>query len=138
VQLLSYSMLRQFTVGAFTLLNKSSGEIFCKQPQDLRIKRNDRARRNRLEAELALAVRQMDFRRAQVLKDVIYGDQPTYMIWHREHSAYYRSGFAGYTTDTIVAGRYTFDEAMGEVRRVPHLLEAVSPTGERLRAKAAA
>ena len=115
------------------LLNLSCGEIFCRPPDDLRRKRNKRQRRDRLEGELATAVRRMDFHRAERLKGILFGDQPLYLIWARDHKAYYRPNYSGYTSDVIAAGRYTRAEAEAEVRRVPHELEAVDADGKRIR-----
>ncbi|TIL29986.1 hypothetical protein [Mesorhizobium sp.] len=115
------------------LSNLSTCEIFCKQPSDLRTKRNERQRRARLEGELASAVRCMDFRRAETLKNILFGSAPTFLIWAKDHGAYYRANYCGYTTDTIAAGRYTRAEAEAEVRRVPHELEAIGPDGERIK-----
>lgn len=121
-----------WVVAGGELVNLSCGEIFCQPPADLRTKRNDR-RRARLEAELSAAVRRMDFKRAEALKAILFGAETTYMIWARDQSAYYRPAYAGYTTDTIAAGRYTRPEAEREVRRVPHELEAIGSNGERIR-----
>lgn len=111
------------------LYNKACFEIFAAVPADLRKKRNERRRRNRLEAELQIAVQRMDYLRAQVLKTIIFGSDQTYMIWARDNQAYYRSQYAGYSTDTAGAGRYTRAEAEAECRRVPHELEMVCPDG---------
>lgn len=119
--------------GPYTLLNLARHEIFCRPPSSLRIKQNARQRRARLEGELAGAIRRMDFRRAELLKSLLFGAEPVFMIWARDHSAYYRSNYCGYTTDTIAAGRYTRAEAEAEVRRAPHELEAIGPNGERIR-----
>lgn len=121
--------------GAYTLLNLSSSEIYCKAPQDLRTKQNTRQRRGRIEEELALAVRRMNYRRAEVLKALLFGAEPAFLIWSRDKDAYYRSNYSGYTTDTIAAGKYTRGEAEAEVRRVPHELEAIGPKEERIRFK---
>lgn len=126
------------TPNQFELVNLSSGEIYTAPPQNLRVKRNERQRRARLEGELAAAVRRMDFRRAETLRNILFGSEQIYLIWHREHSAYYRPDYCGYTTDTISAGKYTREEAEREVRRVSHLLEAIGPDGERIRFEAAA
>lgn len=99
------------------------------RPVDLRTKHNERARRNRLEAELQIAVKRMDYQRAHVLKTIIFGTEQTYMIWARDKQAYYRSQYAGYSSDTAGAGRYTRAEAEAECRRVPHELEMVCPDG---------
>jgi hypothetical protein len=115
------------------LFNKGCRELFVSLPTDIRTKRNERARRNRLEKELQVAVQRMDFQRAHVLKTIIFGTEQTYMIWARENAAYYRSQYAGYTTDTASAGRYTRAEAEAECRRAPHELEMVCPDGTRVR-----
>jgi hypothetical protein len=127
-----------WVVAGSELLNLSSREIFCQPPADLRTKLNSRQRRERLEAELAKAVRRMDFRRAETLKRIAFWEQPTFLIWARDHSAYYRPNYCGYTTDTISAGRYSRAEAEAEVRRVPHELEAIGADGERIRFERAA
>lgn len=112
------------------LFNKGCSEIFAAAPVDLRKKRNERASRSRLERELQIAVQRMDYRRADTLKTIIFGADQTYMIWARDHRAYYRSQYAGYSTDTAGAGRYTKAEAEAECRRVPHELEMVCPDGK--------
>lgn len=112
------------------LFNKGCSEIFTAAPSDLRKKRNERASRSRLERELQIAVQRMDYRRAAILKTIIFGAEQTYMIWARDHRAYYRSQYAGYSTDTAGAGRYTKAEAEAECRRVPHELEMVCPDGK--------
>ncbi|MDX1194691.1 hypothetical protein GOL96_25470 [Sinorhizobium medicae] len=111
------------------LFNEACFYLLTTAPLDLRTKHNERARRNRLEAELQIAVKRMDYRRAHVLKTIIFGTEQTYMIWARDNQAYYRSQYAGYSTDTAGAGRYTRAEAEAECRRVPHELEMVCPDG---------
>lgn len=118
-----------WVVAGGMLFNKGCSEIFAAVPGDLRRKRNERASRNRLEAELQIAVQRMDYRRAEILKNIIFGGEQTYMIWARDHRAYYRSQYAGYSSDTAAAGRYTRAEAEAECRRVPHELEMVCPDG---------
>ncbi|RVC47650.1 hypothetical protein EN781_00385 [Mesorhizobium sp. M4A.F.Ca.ET.090.04.2.1] len=118
----------------YTLLNLACHEIFCSAPADLRVKRNERKRRERLERELAAATRRMDFKRAELLRRIIFGAETVYLIWARDKDAYYRPQYCGYTTDTISAGRYTRAEAEAEVRRVPHELMAVTPDGKRINA----
>lgn len=121
-----------WVVAGGQLYNEGSRSLFSARPANLRIKLNDRARRNRLEAELRLAVQRMDFQRAQVLKTIIFGAEQTYMIWARDNRAYYRSQYAGYSSDTAGAGRYTRAEAEAECRRVPHELEMVCPDGSHI------
>ena len=89
--------------------------------------------RSRLEKELSIAVERMDYRRAQVLKLILFGSEQTFMIWARDHQAYYRPQYAGYTADHISAGKYTRAEAEAECRRVPHELEMVCPDGSHVR-----
>ncbi|NGO50485.1 hypothetical protein [Allomesorhizobium camelthorni] len=122
-----------WVVAGGQLLNEGSHSLFTAPPSDLRIKRNDRARRSRLEKELALAAGRMDFQRAHTLKMILFGGEPTFMIWARDHNAYYRSQYAGYTTDRISAGKYTREEAEAECKRVPHELEMVCPDGAHIR-----
>jgi hypothetical protein len=110
----------------------SAHEIFVEQPPELRRKRNERARRSRLEGELAKAIRAMDFLRADRLKRILFGAETSYGIWNREKGAFYRANHSGYTTDSISAGRYTWAEATREVARVPHLLSLVMPDGRHL------
>jgi hypothetical protein len=114
------------------LLNHGSHDLYTSPPSDLRIKQNERGRRNRLERELSVAVERMDFQRAQLLKQILFGREQTFMIWSRDKSAYYRSQSAGYTTDRTNAGKYTRAEAEAECRRVPHELEMVCPDGSRV------
>lgn len=122
-----------WVVAGGQLFNKACFQIFTSQPNDLRKKRNHRERRNRLEREMQIAVQRMDFQRAHVLKSIIFGSEQAYMIWARDNGAYYRSQYAGYTTDSVAAGRYTRAEAEAECRRVPHELEMVCPDGSRVR-----
>ncbi|MGK9200450.1 hypothetical protein KXR50_08095 [Sinorhizobium meliloti] len=122
-----------WVVAGGKLHNESCGSLFSKQPDDLRTKRNERARRSRLEKELAIAVERMDFLRAQALKGILFGSEQTFMIWARDHGAYYRSNYAGYTTDRIHAGKYTRAEAEAECRRCPHDLEMVCQDGSHVR-----
>ena len=121
-----------WVVAGSDLFNKSSRELIASPPTDLRTKRNERQRRNRLERELQIAVQRMDFRRAETLKTILFGAEQAYLIWARGKGAYYCSQYAGYTTDTIRAGRYTRAEAEAECRRVPRELEMVCPDGARV------
>lgn len=114
------------------LLNEGSHSLYVKPPADLRTKQNERARRNRLEAELSIVVSRMDFQRAGILKLILFGNEQTFLIWARDHRAYYRPQYSGYTTDRINAGKYTRAEAEAECRRVPHELEMVCPDGGRI------
>jgi hypothetical protein len=111
------------------LLNEGSHYLYVNPPADLRTKQNERQRRVRLESELSIAVARMDFQRADTLKRILFGAEQAFLIWARDHSAYYRSQYCGYTTDRINAGKYTRAEAEAECRRVPHELEMACPDG---------
>lgn len=112
----------------------NSFEIFTRCPPDLRRKRNERERRKRLEGELAKAITRMDFLRAETLRKILFGAELTYGIWATDKKAYYRPDYSGYTNDRIAAGRYTWDEAAAEVRRVPNELRLILPNGRELAA----
>ena len=127
-----------WVVAGERLLNESSRALCVKPPADLRTKKNERARRSRLEAELSIAVQRMHFQRADLLKRILFGSAETFLIWVRDHQAYYRSQYAGYTPDRISAGKYTRAEAEAECRRVPHELEMVCPDGSRVSFRSAA
>lgn len=52
-------------------------EILVNKPADIRCKRNLRARRDRLDKEMAKAVSAMEFERAATLRDLIFGKRVT-------------------------------------------------------------
>jgi hypothetical protein len=114
------------------LMNESCGSLFVRAPDDLRTKQNERDRRKRLEAELSVAVQRMNFVRAEVLKQILFGGDQVFLIWARDHNSYYRSQYSGYATDSNFAGKYTRAEAEAECRRVPHELEMVGPDGKHI------
>jgi hypothetical protein len=118
-----------WVIAGGVLFNEGCHSLYVKPPADLRTKQNGRARRSRLEAELSIAVARMVFQRAEILKRILFGNEQAFQIWARDHSAYYRSNYSGYTTDRINAGKYTRAEAEAECRRVPHELEMVCPDG---------
>lgn len=122
-----------WVVAGGELRNQSCHELYTQAPANLRIKRNERRRRTRLEKELALAVQRMAFDRAAVLKRILFGVEQTFMIWARDKQAYYRSQYSGYTVDRISAGKYTRAEAEAECKRVPHELEMICPDGSSVR-----
>lgn len=87
-----------------------AGYIYLENPGNLRTKRNQRKRRGRLEAKLADAIRTMDFQRAELFKQLLFGQQPLYCIWSKKHEAWFRPNYSGYTGNQIDAGKYTLDE----------------------------
>jgi len=96
--------------GKYAVYNIACFYLFAERPANLRVKRNERQRRRRLEAELASAVKRMDFARAETLKRVAYGVEPTFMIWSKKNSAYFGSMFCGYRSSPVDAGKYTKQE----------------------------
>ncbi|MOA37309.1 hypothetical protein D3C78_1588880 [compost metagenome] len=89
-------------------------QIWVNSPGDLRRKRNECARRKRLEGELAKAVAAMDFRRAETLRRILWpAQEPLFMVWHEGHGAYHCANFCGYTSDSIKAGKFTAAEIKG-------------------------
>ncbi|MGP5325961.1 hypothetical protein [Vreelandella sedimenti] len=94
--------------GKYGVMCSQASEIYLHNPGCLRVKRNERQRRQRLERELAKAIKAMDFKRAQVLKDVLFPEnEPLYLIWHKGHSAWYAPNFCGYRNSANDAGKYT-------------------------------
>ncbi len=81
-----------WVVAGGQLFNESCYRLFTSPPVDLRTKHNERSRRTALEHQLALAVRRMQFQRAEILKRILFGTDPTFMIWARDHNAYTRGG----------------------------------------------
>ncbi|RMX08541.1 hypothetical protein D8I35_05550 [Corticibacter populi] len=64
----------QIVTGRYGLTHCFTHEIFTGRPEGLRVKRNERARRKRLEGELAKAIKAMNYERAAVLRDILYPD----------------------------------------------------------------
>lgn len=89
-------------------------QVFVNCPANPRRKRNDHLRRKRLESELNSAMARMDFRRAEILRDLIWPPgEPVFCLWHTEHKAYHCAGFSGYTTEQMEAGKFTRAELKG-------------------------
>lgn len=89
-------------------------QVWINSPGDLRRKRNEGTRRKRLEGELAKAIAAMDFRRAEVLKGILWpAPEPLFMVWHEGHQAYHCPEFCGYTSDSVKAGKFTAAELKG-------------------------
>ncbi|MCP3018002.1 UvrB/UvrC motif-containing protein [Cupriavidus basilensis] len=100
--------------GKYDLNNKASFELYTRQPENLRIKRNADCRRKRLERELQKAVDAMNFERAGVLRDVLFPGAPAlFVVWHEEHRLFHSPGFCGYTADKSKAGKFMADEVKG-------------------------
>lgn len=101
----------QIVTGRYGLTSASAHEIFTANPGALRVKRNERSRRQRLESELTKATLAMHFERAAVLRDVIFPTkEPVYMIYHKEKHVLFGTNYCGYTNDQATAGKYTREE----------------------------
>lgn len=115
--------------GKYEVSNEASFYLYGDNPGCLRVKRNERQRRQSLERELAKAIKAMDFKRAQVLKEVLFPEnEPLYLIWHKGHSAWFAPNFCGYRTSANDAGKYTRAE-LGNYIEENQLTKAV-PLGE--------
>jgi hypothetical protein len=99
--------------GKYDFTNKASSELFTTPPENIRIKRNEKRRRQKLESELSKAIKAMNFERAAVLRDILFPKGDLFVVWHTEHGLYHRSGFCGYTANVIDAGKFTADEVKG-------------------------
>ncbi|MCO7218143.1 hypothetical protein [Halomonas sp. OfavH-34-E] len=125
--------------GKYGVTNEASFALYVDSPGDLRRKRNDGLRRRRLEGELSRAVKAMDFRRAETLKNILFPpEEPLYLIWHKGHDAYHRPGACGYTTDANQAGKFTWEELghfrPGDGSMEDHLSLIVPLAGEQAKA----
>jgi len=129
-----FSLNDRFTIvtSRYAVAGAGAREIHTRLPANPRARDNRRLREKRLECELARAVGLMDFARAETLRRIRFGDAELFLIFHRNHGAYYGPRYGGYTVDRVSAGKYTRDEALAEVARVPHLLEAHTLAGSRL------
>ena len=101
-------------LGKYDYTNESCSRLYTKCPENFRTKRNSERRRKRLEGELAKAIKGMNFERAALLRDILFPKkEQLYVVWHKEHKAYHRANFQGYTTDVIDAGKFTEAEVKG-------------------------
>lgn len=97
--------------GKYGWANQASFDLYTSVPENLRMKRNERRRRQRLESLLSDAVTKMDFMRAHQLKGLLFKpDEQLYRVFNTEHHLYHRSGFNGYTKDPNYAGKFRLDE----------------------------
>ena len=96
--------------GRYGLQISTNWEIWVDNPGELRQKRNERNRRGRLEAELSKAIQQMNFQRAEVIKRILFGDEPLFHLVSKKDGLYWRPNYSGYTSDRTDAGKYTAAE----------------------------
>lgn len=104
----------QIVTGRYGLTYAWHTGVYAECPGDPRVKRNSDQRRRRLEGELAKAIKEMNFERAAVLRDILFPGRPAlFAIWNAQHSLYHRAGTRGYTSDLSEAGKFTADEVRG-------------------------
>lgn len=97
--------------GKYDYRNEACFHLYARLPENFRVKRNAKRRRARLEKLLAQATKAMNFERAAVLRDILFpNDEQLFVVRHDEHGAYHCSGFSGYTTNLIDAGKFTAAE----------------------------
>lgn len=99
--------------GKYDYRNLCCSELFTSIPDNFRIRRNASLRRKRLESELSKSIKEMNFERAALLRDFIFPKGDLFVVWHTGHNLYHRSGFCGYTSNIIDAGKFTADEVVG-------------------------
>lgn len=95
--------------GKWDWARKCNNELYVQCPGNPRIKNNGRLRRQRLEDLMAKAIKAMDFKRAEVLKGILWpAPEALYLI--KKGDSYFRPNYNGYTSDAIQAGKYTAEE----------------------------
>ncbi|GAB4059097.1 UvrB/UvrC motif-containing protein [Uliginosibacterium sediminicola] len=103
--------------------HKSAHEFFSLKPGMPRKRVREDDRRKRLESELAKSVKEMNFERAAVLRDILFPkSKQTFLVWHEREKAYHRPCFQGYTANAIDAGRFTREECNGYDRAPNRLI----------------
>lgn len=98
------------TAGRYSLYWFYHNELYVNAPSDLRRKRNDRLRRQRLEGEMSKAIKSMNFLRAETIKNILFPAPAQLYLVRNSEGLYHRPQFCGYTQDTTDAGRFTRDE----------------------------
>ena len=97
--------------GRYDHTNVASFDLYTRPPENIRVKRNERQRRKRLETLLADATKAMDFERASKLRDVLFPpSEALFMIQCRRDNLYFGPDYCGYTADAANAGKYTREE----------------------------
>ncbi|MFE0305458.1 hypothetical protein [Bacillus altitudinis] len=116
--------------GKYDWANQASFHLYTAAPENIRMKRNERRRRQRLESLLSDAVTKMDFLRAHQLKGLLFKpDEQLYRLFHKGHQLYHRSGFNGYTKDPNYAGKFRLDECKRFGNDHENVLEEISLVG---------
>jgi hypothetical protein len=93
--------------GRYDRLNVASWSIYQVAPADPR-ETGSKKRRLKLENLMAKSVKNLDFTKAQIFKDLLFGNQALFHI--KKGDYFYRPGACGYTNNQIEAGKYTKEE----------------------------
>lgn len=95
--------------GPYSYTNECFRELYTTPPEHPQVKANQARRRKRLESLMSAAAAKLDFKRAEVLKNILFPpEESLYIIWTDRHGgAYFGPSYSGYTTDTNQAGKYT-------------------------------
>lgn len=89
-------------------------EIYSKPPVNIRERLSHEYREKRLNNELNKAVKDMNFERAAVLRDILFPKaEPLFVVFHTGHQMYHKSCFSGYAKTTHEAGKFTRDQLDG-------------------------
>lgn len=105
-----------------------SHEVFASCPSDLRVKRNEKLRHQRLQLALGTATAAGDFRRVSAIQRLLApqpaGEAKTYLLQTKQSGAWWKADRCGYTNTVLKAGRYTKTEAEsiarhGDVAAIP-------------------
>lgn len=105
-------------IGKYERICVPNWEVLARPPVNLRRCISDSMRRDRLEHEQRTAVENEDYDRAKLLRALLFGDQPTYLIRTSKYPDpynYYATNSRGYTAKAC-AGRFTAEEARRIVR----------------------
>lgn len=103
-------------VGPYEIDRRGAWELWRRPPGDLRMKVNDRLRRETLERLLHRAMARLDLERAALFRRILFGDQPLFRVRKWKDGTYYAPSSRGYMPSIAGAGLYTRDEAAAEVR----------------------
>lgn len=105
-------------IGEYERISVPNWDVLTRPPENLRRCVPSDIRRDRLEHERRTAVENEDYDRAKLLRALLFGSQPTYLVCTSKHPGpcnYYATNSRGYATKAN-AGRFTAEEARRIVR----------------------
>lgn len=98
--------------GRYGIEREYHNRLFIQCPWNPRERRNEALRRKRLEEEMAKAVKAMNFRRAEALRDILFPPgEKLFRLWNPEKEVFHGPDFCGYTKESSSAGLFTLEEA---------------------------